>query len=113
MPRSYQHFCGAARALDLIGERWALLVVRELVGGPKRFTDLLAGLYGVSTNVLASRLAELEESKVIYKRLLPPPAGVSVYELTSYGRELEPILLQLARWGAHSLDHSMEVNMRA
>lgn len=101
--RSYRQFCGVARALDLVGERWALLVVRELALGPKRFTDLLGGLPGVSTNVLSTRMRELERAGVVQRRLLPPPAASTVYELTDYGRELEPALLALGRWGAKSL----------
>lgn len=101
--RSYRQFCGVARALDLVGKRWALLVVRELVLGPRRFTDLLGGLPGVSTNVLSNRLRQLERSGVVQRRLLPPPAASTVYELTPYGRELEPIVLALGRWGARSL----------
>jgi DNA-binding HxlR family transcriptional regulator len=101
--RSYRQYCGVARALDLVGERWGLLVVRELVLGPKRFTDLLRGLPGVSTNVLSTRLRQLERAGVVERRLLPPPAASTVYELTTYGRELEPILFALGRWGARSL----------
>ncbi len=101
--RSYNQFCGLARALDLVGERWALLVVRELVLGPKRFTDLQTGLPGIGTNVLATRLKELERDGVVRRRTLPPPAGSTVYELTEYGRELEPVLLAFGRWGARTL----------
>ncbi len=103
MMRSYGQFCGVAHALDLVGERWALLVVRELVLGPKRFTDLAAGLPGIGTNILTARLRELEQSGVVERRVLPPPAGSTVYELTPYGRELEPVLLALGRWGVHSM----------
>src|SRR5919199_1777683 len=101
--RSYGQFCGIARALDLVGERWALLVVRELVLGPKRFSDLRAGLPGIGTNVLTTRLRELEAGGVIARRELPPPAGSTVYQLTEYGRELQPVLLALGRWGARSM----------
>jgi DNA-binding HxlR family transcriptional regulator len=101
--RSYGQFCGVAHALDLVGERWALLVVRELVLGPKRFTDLAAGLPGIGTNILTARLRELEQGGVIARRVLPPPAGSTVYELTPYGRALEPVLLALGRWGAQSM----------
>lgn len=86
-----------------MGERWAFLVVRELALGPKRFKDVLDGLPGVSTNVLASRLRELERNGIIERRVLPPPAASSVYELTQYGRDLEPAMLALGRWGARSL----------
>lgn len=101
--RSYRQFCGLARALDLVGERWALLVVRELALGPKRFADLLDGLPGVSTSVLSARLRDLERGEVIRRRFLPPPAASTAYELTEYGRELEPAMLALGRWGARSL----------
>lgn len=101
--RTYNQFCGVAQALDLVGERWALLVVRDLVLGPKRFTDLQADLPGIATNVLVTRLRELERNGVVRRRTLPPPAPATVYELTDYGRELEPVLLALGRWGATSL----------
>jgi DNA-binding HxlR family transcriptional regulator len=100
--RTYCDGCAAAHALDLVGERWALLVVRELVLGPKRFTDLRAGLPGVSPNVLAQRLRELERAGVVRRRKLPPPAASRVYELTDWGMELEPVITQLGRWGARS-----------
>lgn len=100
--RSYGDSCGIARALDLVGERWALLVVRELVLGPKRFTDLRAGLEGCSPDVLAQRLRDLEQTGVVRRRKLPPPVGARVYELTEWGRELEPVLLALGRWGSRS-----------
>jgi DNA-binding HxlR family transcriptional regulator len=101
--RSYNQYCGVARALDLIGERWALLVVRELVLGPKRFTDLRAGLPGIATNVLSMRLRQLERGGVVTRRQLPLPAPAQVYELTEYGRELRPAMRELALWGARSL----------
>jgi DNA-binding HxlR family transcriptional regulator len=101
--RSYDQFCGIARALDLVGERWALLIVRDLVLGPKRFTDLRRGLPGIGTNVLAARLKELERAGVVTRRTLPPPAASTVYELTEYGRELEGPLLAVGRWGAASM----------
>ncbi len=100
--RTYCDACAAAHALDLVGERWALLVVRELLLGPKRFTDLRAGLPGASPNVLAQRLRELERAGVVRRRKLPPPAGSRVYELTDWGLELEPVITQLGRWGARS-----------
>ena len=102
MTRSYGEGCAAAHALDLVGERWALLVVRELVLGPKRFTDLRAGLPGASPNVLSQRLRELEAAGVIGHRRRERPAGSSVYELTEWGRGLEPVLQGLGRWGARS-----------
>jgi DNA-binding HxlR family transcriptional regulator len=101
--RSYRQHCGVARALDIVGERWALLVVRELVLGPKRFTDLRQGLPGIATNVLSQRLKEMERDGIIARRVLPPPAASTVYELTEYGRELEPIMLQLGAWAAKTL----------
>jgi DNA-binding HxlR family transcriptional regulator len=100
--RSYHDMCGMAHALDLVGERWALLVVRELVLGPKRYTDVRADLPGISPNVLSHRLDELELAGVVRRRRLPPPAGSPVYELTEWGQELEPIMRQLGRWGARS-----------
>ena len=100
--RSYGESCAAAHALDLVGERWALLVARELILGPKRFTDLRAGVLHAGSNVLAQRLRELEQVGVVRRRKLPPPAGAWVYELTDWGRELEPVLAGLGRWGARS-----------
>jgi DNA-binding HxlR family transcriptional regulator len=100
--RTYCDACAAAHALDLVGERWALLVVRELLLGPKRFTDLRAGLPGVSPNVLAQRLRELEQAGVVRRRKLPPPAASRIYELTDWGMELEPVIIGLGRWGARS-----------
>src|SRR4051794_2891972 len=93
--RTYGDRCGIARALDLVGERWALLVVRELLLGPKRFTDLRAGLLKLSPDVLSQRLRELEEAGVVARRTLPAPAASRVYELTDRGRELEPVVLAL------------------
>src|SRR5205809_2716919 len=101
--RSYEQFCGIARALDLVGERWALLIVRDLILGPKRFTDLRGGLPAIGTNVLAARLKELERGGVVARRTLPPPAASTVYELTDYGRTLEGPVLALGRWGARSM----------
>lgn len=100
--RSYDDGCAAAHALDLVGERWALLVVRELLLGPRRFSDLQAGLPHISPNVLSRRLKDLEAIGVVRRQKLPPPAGVWVYELSEWGYELEPILQQLGRWGARS-----------
>lgn len=98
--RSYNDPCGTARALDVIGERWALLTVRELLIGPKRFGQLRAGLRGVSPNVLSSRLRELEDAGLVRHDVLDPPASVAVYNLTDRGRALEPILIELGRWGS-------------
>lgn len=100
--RTYDDGCAAAHALDLVGERWALLVVRELLLGPKRFTDLKGGLPGASPNVLAQRLRELEGAGILRRRKLPPPAASRVYELTEWGEELEPVIVSLGRWGARS-----------
>lgn len=97
--RTYGDACGIARALDVVGERWALLVVRELLLGPQRFSDLRRALPKASSNLVADRLRELESHGVIGRRKLPPPAASWVYELTGWGRELEPILLALGAWG--------------
>ena len=97
--RTYGDACGIARALDVVGERWALMVVRELLLGPKRFTDVRAGLPHVSPDVLAQRLRDLEQAGVLHHRRLPPPYASQVYELTSAGRALEPVLIELGRWG--------------
>ena len=100
--RTYGDPCGIARALDVVGERWALLVVRELLLGPKRFTDLRSGLPHVGPDVLSQRLRELENAGVVRRGKLPPPAGSRVYELTDRGRELEPVILGLGRWGSRA-----------
>jgi DNA-binding HxlR family transcriptional regulator len=98
--RRYDDPCGIARALDVVGERWALLIVRELIFGPKRFVQLRDGLHGVSPNVLSQRLRDLEEAGIVRRGVLDPPASVAIYELTARGRALEPILLELGRWGS-------------
>jgi DNA-binding HxlR family transcriptional regulator len=98
--RTYGDRCGIARALDIVGERWALLVVRELLLGPKRFTDLRAGLRNVGPDVLSQRLRELEGHGIVRRGKLPPPAASQVYELTDRGRELETVVLALGRWGS-------------
>src|SRR4028118_213300 len=100
--RTYDDACAAAHALDLVGERWALLVVRELLLGPKRFTDLRAGLPGASPNVISQRLRDLEGAGIVRRRKLPPPAASRVYELTEWAEELEPVIVRLGRWGARS-----------
>lgn len=100
--RRYRDACGTAQGLDLVGERWALLVVRELLLGPKRFTDLREGLPGISSNILADRLEMLEMSGVVRRRTLPAPAASKVYELTDWGMELEPVVAALGRWGVRS-----------
>jgi DNA-binding HxlR family transcriptional regulator/putative sterol carrier protein len=100
--RTYGDGCAIARGLDLVGERWALLVVRELILGPKRYTDLRRGLPNASPNVLSERLRELEEAGIVRRRKLPPPAGARVYELTEWGRDLEGIVISLGHWAARS-----------
>jgi DNA-binding HxlR family transcriptional regulator len=102
MKRCYGRYCPVSHALDLVGERWALLIVTELMHGPQRYSDLASTL-GVGTNILAARLRELEAAGVVSKRRLPPPAASQVYELTAYGAELKPVLRELAHWGARSL----------
>src|SRR3954471_20464009 len=106
--RSYGQGCGTAYALDVIGDRWALLVARELVLGPKRFTDLRDGLPGIGPNVLSQRLKELEEDGGLRRRVLPPPAGSTGYEFTEWGSELEDVIVRLGRWGARSPDMPRE-----
>jgi DNA-binding HxlR family transcriptional regulator len=100
--RSYSDPCGVARALDLVGERWALLVVRDLLLGPKRFTDLRASLPGIGPDVLAQRLRELEEAGLVSRQTLAPPAASRVYRLTPRGAALEPVILELGRWGSQA-----------
>jgi len=101
--RSYDQFCGLARALDLVGERWTLLLVRDLSVGPQRYSDLLAGLPGIGSGLLAERLKQLEADGIVRKAHLPPPAAVSVYELTEEGHELALAMLPLAVWGARRI----------
>jgi DNA-binding HxlR family transcriptional regulator len=101
--RSYNQYCPIAHALDLVGDRWALLIVRDLLLGPKRFTDLRRGLEGIGTNILTARLKDLEQAGVVTRRYLPPPAASTVYELTAYGAELGASLAALARWGFKTL----------
>src|SRR5919106_5278704 len=100
MPRDYQQRCGLAAALDVVGERWNLLIVRELLFGPKRFTDLLGGLPGIPPSLLSARLKELQMTGIIAQEVLPPPAASTVYQLTPAGQELEGVLYALGRWGA-------------
>ena len=97
--KTYGQRCPLARALDVVGERWTLLVLRELQLGPRRYTDLLDGLPGVGTNILAARLADLQAAQLIAKRTLPPPTAVTVYELTEAGRALVPSIRALSEWG--------------
>jgi DNA-binding HxlR family transcriptional regulator/putative sterol carrier protein len=98
--RSYDQYCGLAKALEVIGGRWTLLVARELLTGPKRYSDLLAGIPGISTDLLATRLRDLEAADVVLKRTMPPPAASTVYELTEFGRGLAGPVGALAAWGA-------------
>ena len=106
--RSYNQLCGLAYALDIVGERWTILIIRELIPGPRRFKDLVDGLPGISTNLLTERLKDLEENGVIRRRVLPPPAGSTVYELTAVGQALEKTLLELGKWGRQFVPASME-----
>jgi len=111
--RWYDDACAAAHALDLVGERWALLVMRELVFGPKRFSDLRSSLPGISANVLTQRLEGLEAAGVVRRRRLPPPASAQVYELTEWGKESEPIFMALGRWAARSPAHDPTLPLSA
>jgi len=108
MTREYGQYCGLARALDLVGGRWSLLIVRELLDGPLRYTELEQGLPGVPTNILAARLRDLEDGGVIERSLQPRPSSAVVYQLTPYGKALEKTLLSLGLWGAQSLGEPPE-----
>ncbi len=101
--KRYGQYCPVAHALDQVGDRWELLVVRELMLGQRRYTDLAGALPGIGSNILASRLRDLESAGIVRKTKLPPPWAVTVYELTEHGRALEPVLRSLARWGARTL----------
>ena len=101
--KTYGQYCGVARALELVGERWALLIIRDLLVAPKRYTDLRTGLPKIPTNVLATRLKELEQAGIVTRRIQPRPSGAIVYELTPYGADLDQVVLALGRWGARSL----------
>ncbi len=98
--RTYNQYCGLAYALDIVGERWTLLIVRELMAGPRRFKDLVEGLPDISTNLLSERLKSLEQQGILCRRVLPAPAGSTVYDLTDLGRGLEKSLLELGKWGS-------------
>lgn len=111
--RRYDDACGTAHALELVGERWALLVLRELMLGPKRFSDLKASLPGISANVLTQRLEGLEGAQLLVRRKLPPPASAWVYELTPWGYEAEPIFQALGRWAARSPHHDPTLPLSA
>jgi len=106
--RSYNQFCALAYALDAVGERWTLLIIRELLAGPRRFKDLIDGLPGISSNLLSERLKGLEQQDILCRRVLPPPAGSTVYELTSLGATLERAVLELGKWGSQFLPTSLE-----
>src|SRR6202008_1285628 len=101
--RAYGQFCGLVKALERVGERWALLIVRDLLVGPRRYTDLRQGLPKIPTNILSTRLKELEEAGIVRRRVLPRPSGAVVYELTEYGAALEEPVIALSRWGARAM----------
>jgi DNA-binding HxlR family transcriptional regulator len=101
--KRYDQYCPVAHALGLVGERWSLLIVRELLQGPRRYTDLVASLPGIGTNILAARLKELESCGLVEKHRLDPPAASTVYELTPYGLELKSVMRSLALWGLRSI----------
>ncbi len=103
--RTYHQHCGLARALDVVGERWTLLIVRDLLLGPRRYGDLLGSLTGITTNLLAKRLREMVREGLVERRRAAPPASGEVYVLTAAGRALEPAVMELARWGGRLLDH--------
>ena len=103
MSKHYDQYCPIAHALDLVGERWSLLIVRELLKGPKRYTDLADSLPRIGTNILAARLRDLEGCGLVTKHRLPPPTPAQVYELTPYGMSLKPVVRELAVWGIRSL----------
>jgi DNA-binding HxlR family transcriptional regulator len=103
MAKRFDQYCPLAHAVGLVGDRWSLLIVRELLHGPRRYTDLATGLPGIGTNILAARLRELERAEIVRRHKLPPPAASMVYELTEYGAELDEAMHALARWGARSL----------
>ena len=111
--RRYDDACGTAFALDLVGERWALLVVRELMFGPRRFGELSAGLPGISAKVLTERLEGLEAAEIVQRRKLPPPASVQVYELTQWGYESERAIQELGRWATRSPGHDPSLPLSA
>jgi len=109
--RRYEDACGLAHAMELLGERWAMLVLRELAYGSRRFSELKVDLKGISANVLAQRLAELEERKLVRKTKLAPPASVQVYEATEWGLEVVPLIASLGRWAARSPWHNPALQM--
>ncbi|QLC23691.1 transcriptional regulator [Parasphingopyxis algicola] len=111
--RWYNDACGTAFALDLIGERWSILIIRELMFGPRRFGELRAGLPGISANILTQRLERLEENRILVKRRLPPPASAQVYELTEWGYESEPMVQMLGRWATRHPEHDPTLPLSA
>lgn len=111
--RRYEDACGAAHALDLVGERWALLVIREMMFGPRRFGELRASLPGISANVLTQKLEALEGAGIVERRRLPPPASVQVYDLTDWGREIRPVFGMLGMWAARSPRHDPTLPLSA
>jgi DNA-binding HxlR family transcriptional regulator len=111
--RSYGQYCAAAKALDAVGDRWTLLVIRELLTGPKRYTDLRGGLPGIPTDLLAARLRDLEADGLIERKVLPPPAAARVYALTDDGSALEPVLIALASWGVRRLPAEQDGEFRS
>ena len=113
MSRSYQQHCPVARALEVVGERWTMLIARELLLGPRRFTDLMAGLPGISANVLAGRLKELESAGLVERRMLPPPAASAVYELTAEAAGLVDVLAAMTRWGVTLLGRPRQGRRRS
>lgn len=106
--RSYKQFCSIARALDIVGERWTLLIIRDLVLSPRRFKDLLEGLPGIGANLLTTRLKKLEKHGIVERAVLPPPAGTAVYQLTALGSKLEPVILELTKWGLNVIGKKKE-----
>ncbi len=106
--RSYNQYCALAKALDRVGNRWTLLIIRELLVGPKRYSDLRAGLPGIASNLLSERLRELQSEGIVRRRELPPPAASVVYELTDLGARLESAVVELVRWGAHWMTERRE-----
>jgi DNA-binding HxlR family transcriptional regulator len=114
MAPRYDDPCGIARAVDIVGDRWALLVVRELIFGGKRFAQLRAGLHGISPNVLSQRLRDLEAAGIVARRVIRPPEDVTLYELTPRGTELEPVLIELGRWGSReSISSRQDLSVNA
>ena len=109
--KSYNHYCAVAKALDAVGDRWTLLIIRELVSqGPCRYTDLMSGLPGIATNLLADRLASLEEAGIVWREAVPPPVAATLYHLTDAGTDLKPVLDALGIWGARFMSEKDETD---